>query len=176
VIAATNQDLHKLVAENKFRKDLFYRLNVIILNLPPLRIRIDDIPLISNALLQRINQELGTRVSRISSEVIECFCRYDWPGNVRELENTLERAINFCEGNTITLDHIPQQIKSGNVSESPIPNSDGTLETLMEQREKELIIATLNNYGGNKTRTAKALNIHRSVLYRKINKYNIRTL
>ncbi len=176
VIAATNQDLHKLVAENKFREDLFYRLNVIILKLPPLRLRIDDVPLISNALLNRINQELGTRVSKISNEVIDCFCRYDWPGNIRELENTLERAINFCEGNTITLEHIPQHIKSGKVSESLVSNSDGTLETLMEQRERELIIATLKNFGGNKTRTAQALNIHRSVLYRKINKYDIRTL
>ena len=176
VIAATNQDLHKLVSENKFREDLFYRLNVIILNLPPLRLRIDDIPLISTALLHRINQELGTRVSKISNEVIECFYHYDWPGNIRELENTLERAINFCEGNTITLEHIPQHIKSGNISESRISNSDGTLETLLEQREKELIIATLKTFGGNKTRTAQALNIHRSVLYRKINKYNIRTL
>jgi len=176
VIAATNQDLRKLVAENKFREDLFYRLNVIILRLPPLRSRIDDVPLISTALLNRINQELGTRVSKVSNEVIDCFCRYDWPGNIRELENALEQAINFCEGNTITLEHIPQHIRSGKVSETPVSNSDGTLETLMEQREKELIIATLKNFGGNKTRTAQALNIHRSVLYRKINKYNIRTL
>ncbi len=176
VIAATNQDLHKLVAENKFREDLFYRLNVIILQLPPLRLRIDDVPVISTALLNRINQELGTRVSKISNEVIDCFCRYDWPGNIRELENALERAVNFCEGHTITLEHIPQHIRSGKVSESVVSNSDGTLETLMEQREKELIIATLKNFGGNKTRTAQALNIHRSVLYRKINKYNIHTL
>jgi transcriptional regulator with PAS, ATPase and Fis domain len=176
VIAATNQDLHKLVAENKFREDLFYRLNVIVLNLPPLRVRIDDIPVISTALLQRLNQELGTRVSQINNEVIDCFCHYDWPGNVRELENTLERAINFCEGNTITLEHIPQHIKTGRVSASPISNSHGTLENLLEQREKELIIATLENYGGNKTRAAQALDIHRSVLYRKINKYNIHTL
>jgi len=176
VIAATNQDLHKLVAENKFRKDLFYRLNVIILKLPPLRLRIDDVPLISTALLNRINQELGTRVSKISNEVIECFSHYDWPGNIRELENTLERAINFCDGNTITVEHIPQHIKSDKVSESLVSTSNRSLETLMEQRERELIIATLKNFGGNKTRTAQALNIHRSVLYRKINKYNIRTL
>lgn len=176
VIAATNQDLLKLVAENKFREDLFYRLNVIILNLPPLRARTDDINLVSTALLQRLNQELGTGVSKISSEVIECFCRYNWPGNIRELENTLERAINFCEGNSVNLEHIPQHIKSCKNSELQPVNATGSLETLLEEHEREVIVSTLKNFGGNKTKTAQALNIHRSVLYRKINKYKIRSL
>ncbi|MGS0763604.1 sigma 54-interacting transcriptional regulator [Syntrophomonas curvata] len=176
VIAATNQDLLKLVAENKFREDLFYRLNVIILNLPPLRVRTDDIVLVSTALLQRLNQELGTGVNQISSDVIECFCRYDWPGNIRELENTLERAINFCEGDSINLEHIPQHIKSYNSQGLPAVKAAGSLETLLEEHEREVIVNTLKNYGGNKTKTAQALNIHRSVLYRKINKYKIRTL
>lgn len=176
VIAATNQDLLKLVAENKFREDLFYRLNVIILDLPPLRKRTDDIPLVSTALLQRLNRELGTGVTRISSEVIDSFCRYDWPGNIRELENTLERAINFCEGNSVNLEHIPQHIKSCQGLALPAVNTTGTLETLLEEHEREVIINTLKNFGGNKTKTAQALNIHRSVLYRKINKYQIRSI
>jgi transcriptional regulator with PAS, ATPase and Fis domain len=175
VIAATNHDLLKLVAEHKFREDLFYRLNVIILNLPPLRERIDDIALISTTLLRRLNQELGTGVHKISSDVIDCFCRYDWPGNIRELENTLEQAINFCEGSSINLDHIPEHIKSSKAVLSAI-NTDGSLETMLEEHERDLIISTLRNYGGNKTKTAQALNIHRSVLYRKIKKYNIRSI
>lgn len=175
VIAATNQDLLKLVAENKFREDLFYRLNVIILNLPPLRERIDDIALISTTLLRRLNQELGTGVHKIGSDVIDCFCRYDWPGNIRELENTLERAINFCEGSSISLDYIPQNIKSCQAA-LPAINTAGSLETMLEEHERDVIISTLKNYGGNKTKTAQALNIHRSVLYRKINKYNINSI
>lgn len=176
VIAATNHNLPKLVAENKFREDLFYRLNVIILNLPPLRERIDDILIVSNTLLQRLNRELGTGVSKINSAVIDCFCRYDWPGNIRELENTLERAINFCEGNTINLEHIPEYIRSCAGPLQVAANNRGTLETMVEEHERDVIINTLKKCEGNKTKTAQALNIHRSVLYRKINKYKIRDL
>lgn len=175
VIAATNQDLLKLVKENKFREDLFYRLNVIILNLPPLRARIDDIPLLSAVLLQRLNRELGTAVSKISNEVIESFSRYSWPGNIRELENTLEQAINFCNDNTITLEQIPQHIRYCKDSAVQPMNVPETLEALLEQHEREVILNTLKHCGGNKTKTAQALNIHRSVLYRKINKYKIFT-
>ncbi len=175
VIAATNQDLPQLVATNKFREDLFYRLNVIILHLPPLRARTDDIILISTALLQRLNRELGTRVNKISRDVIECFRRYDWPGNIRELENILERAINFCEGSSINSEHIPQHIKACKNQEPSPAKAEGSLETLLEEHERQVIVNTLKNFGGNKTKTARALNIHRSVLYRKINKYQIRS-
>lgn len=174
VIAASNQDLLKLVSEQKFREDLFYRLNVIIINLPPLRERKDDIPLISSTLLQRLNKQLGTGIYRISNEVMECFCRYLWPGNIRELENTIERAINFCEGNVITMEHVPEHIQQ--TCKQPEINagySEKTLEKQLEEHEKEVILDTLRLYEGNKSKTARVLNIHRSVLYRKINKYNI---
>lgn len=169
VIAATNKELRKLVAEGKFREDLFYRLNVVVLSLPPLRDRKEDIPRLSNALLERLNKELGTRVSRISAQTLELFLKYDWPGNIRELENTIERAVNFCEGSILNLDSIPEHIKSscnGSVYTA-------TLEKELEQREREIILKTLKNCGGNKTQAARALNIHRSVLYRKISKYHI---
>lgn len=173
VIAATNQDLLKLTAENKFREDLYYRLNVIILELPPLRDRRDDIPLISQALLQRLNQQLGTRVTSINPDVMAHFCNYYWPGNIRELENTIERAINFCDGNTITLANVPEHILS-KPSLLTTQHADGTLEKLLEAHEKEVIQETLQRCGGNRTKTAQTLNIHRSVLYRKMNKYQIR--
>lgn len=175
VIAASNQDLLRLVAEGKFREDLYYRLNVIILNLPPLRERQDDIPLIANALLQRLNQQLGTRIGRISSEAMECFVRYNWPGNIRELENTLERAMNFCDGNTIDTLHLPESIISFSHSRHLVPTA-GTLEHVLQEREKEVILSTLRIFGGNKTKAARALNIHRSALYRKMNKYQINSL
>ncbi|MEN6324796.1 MAG: sigma 54-interacting transcriptional regulator [Syntrophomonas sp.] len=172
VIAATNQDLPQLVTQNKFREDLFYRLNVIVLNLSPLRERIDDIVLLSNAILRRLNHKLGTQVEDISNEVLRHFSMYDWPGNVRELENTIERAINFCDGNTINTSHIPKHILSNQPQPGPIKLSN-TLEKILEQHEKEVISSTLQSCGGNKSRAAKTLDIHRSVLYRKMNKYNI---
>lgn len=174
IIAATNQDLNRLVAENKFREDLFYRLNVVILNLSPLRERIEDIPLISNALLKRLNRQLGTKVDSISDEVLNCFSNYKWPGNIRELENTIERAINFCNSNNIKIEHIAEHIRSRKSSFSAI--KAGTLENSLEQFEKNLIINTLKICDGNRSKTARALNIHRSVLYRKMNKYNINSV
>ncbi len=172
VIAATNQDLLHLVANHKFREDLYYRLNVIILNLPPLRDRKDDIPIIVASLLERLNKQLGTRINYISDEVMECFCQYDWPGNIRELENTIERAINFADTNVISLENIPEHIRSTTKSLRLI-NSASTLDRLLEAREKEIIIATIRTCGGNKTKAAEVLNIHRSVLYRKLTKYKL---
>ena len=110
VIAATNKNLYTLVKEHKFREDLYYRLNVVILNLPPLRERKEDIPVLCQVLLRRLNEQLGTKVNLIRPEVLSCFQNYHWPGNVRELENTLERAIHFCEHDPITREHIPQTI------------------------------------------------------------------
>ncbi|MEN6349113.1 MAG: sigma 54-interacting transcriptional regulator [Syntrophomonas sp.] len=172
VIAATNQDLPRQVAQNKFREDLFYRLNVIVLNLCPLRERIDDIPILSNTLLHRLNKKLGTRVDKISPNVMEHFCAYPWPGNIRELENIIERAINFCEGNSINLSHLPKEILSCDNTIPPI-QSNTSLEKILGEHEKEVICNTLKSCDGNKSRAAKALDIHRSVLYRKISKYKI---
>lgn len=172
VIAATNKDLSQLVAENKFREDLYYRLNVIILNLPSLRERKDDIPEIATSLLERLNNQLGTRIHYISEEVMNCFCEYHWPGNIRELENIIERAVNFTDGNTITLDQIPEHIKSTQKTLRLI-NTTSNLEKLLEEREKEIIINALNSCNGNKSKAAEVLNIHRSVLYRKLTKYNL---
>lgn len=174
VIAATNQNLAELVSENKFREDLFYRLNVIVLNLLPLRQRVDDIPLLSHHLLHRLNQELGTRVEKINPEVIQSFCSYDWPGNIRELENTIERAVNFCEGNTITINDIPANIIQRKNHYSSTTGSHSSLDNILGKQEKALIEEVLKNCGGNKSKAAKTLNIHRSVLYRKLHKYDIK--
>ncbi|WP_054693230.1 sigma 54-interacting transcriptional regulator [Syntrophomonas palmitatica] len=172
VIAATNQNLDQLVAANKFRQDLYYRLNVIVLYLPPLRERKDDIAQVSRALLQRLNQQLGTRVNKISNEVLEYFKAYAWPGNIRELENTLERAINFCDSDTINIEHIPPHIINNGKAVGGAP-AGATLETILEQHEREVILNTLQRCGGNRSQAARSLNIHRSVLYRKMNKYQI---
>lgn len=171
VIAATNQNLFKLVKENKFREDLYYRLNVIVLNLPPLRERISDIPDLCQALLQRLNEQLGTHIQTIDKEVLHYFSKYHWPGNIRELENVLERAMNFCEGSVLTLEHIPVLIPDIETAASALVCD--SLETQLEQVEKEVILNTLEKTHGNRSKAARALNIHRSVLYRKMNKYHI---
>lgn len=172
VIAATNKNLYRLVKEHKFREDLYYRLNVVILNLPPLRERKEDIPILCGVLLRRLNEQLGTKVSLIRPEVLSCFQTYHWPGNVRELENTLERAINFCEHDTITQEHIPQLILLS-AREGPEAASPHSLEKHLQEREKEAIIHALERSAGNKSKAAKSLKIHRSALYRKMLKYNI---
>jgi transcriptional regulator with PAS, ATPase and Fis domain len=173
VIAATNQNLKELLAQGKFREDLYYRLNVIRLNIPPLRERISDIPYICKALLKRLNSTLGLGVNRISDEVLNAFAAYDWPGNVRELENVLERAVNFCNGEEITMDFIPEHIANYERPKLKVVPPANSLEKLLEEREKEVIIDALSRFNGNKSKTAQALAINRSVLYRKINKYNI---
>ncbi|NLO21823.1 MAG: sigma 54-interacting transcriptional regulator [Syntrophomonadaceae bacterium] len=172
VIAATNKNLFGLVKERKFREDLYYRLNVVILNLPPLRERKEDIPILCGVLLRRLNEQLGTKVNLIRPEVLSCFQTYHWPGNVRELENTLERAINFCEHDTITQEHIPPSIlvSAREGWEVASPNS---LEKHLQEREKEAIVRALEKASGNKSKAAKSLKIHRSALYRKMLKYNI---
>lgn len=172
VIAATNKDLIHLVKEQRFREDLYYRLNVVVLNLPPLRDRKDDIPVLSRVLLRRLNEQLGTSVNNISPEVLSAFQAYHWPGNIRELENILERAINFCEHDTITIDHLPEVIQSPGQEQS-VSKLTNSLERHMQEREREAIIKALENSAGNKSQAAKYLNIHRSALYRKMHKYNM---
>ncbi len=172
VVAATNKDLNRLVKEQKFREDLYYRLNVIVLNLPPLRERKDDIPILTRVLLYRLNEQLGTSINTINPEVLSCFQTYNWPGNIRELENILERAVNFCEHGSITQEHIPEAIQFS-ARELSVYSPPNSLERHMQEREKEAIIRALENSAGNKSQAAKCLKIHRSALYRKMKKYNI---
>lgn len=172
VIAATNKNLYRLVKEHKFREDLYYRLNVVVLNLPPLRERKDDLVILCRVLLRRLNEQLGTSVNAIRPDVMSNFQAYNWPGNVRELENILERAINFCEHDTITPEHIPEVIRSSK-GDAAFPAAQNSLEKHLQEREKEAIILALENSSGNKSKAAQYLKIHRSALYRKMSKYNI---
>lgn len=171
VIAATNQDLKKLIARGQFRKDLYYRLNVLVLDIPPLRERKTDIADIARALLYRLNQELHTDVYGMSPEVLYRLNNYPWPGNIRELENVLERAINICNGATIQAEHLPEYIDNHSIS--PLVFSTGSLEEQMAEREQHIIRQTLQQCNGNRSQTARVLGIHRSVLYRKMHRYNI---
>lgn len=176
VIAATNRNLEQLVAEQKFRQDLFYRLNVVRLDVPPLRERTDDIPLLASSLIQKINSKLGTDIKKVSHKAIELMQHYDWPGNVRELENLLERALNMADmnrENSLTIKHFPSLVENTFFQEDPLAVDSMTLGDAIEQLEKQLIIQAMEKSGGNKVHAAKTLGIYTSALYRKLSKYGL---
>lgn len=169
IIAATNKDLDKMVSEGMFRLDLYYRLNVVSIKIPPLRERKEDIPILSKYLIEKISKGENIKVDKISDNTLEYLKKYDWPGNVRELENILERAINFLEKETIiNLNHLPHKI-TGIMGNKQIRN----LKSIVEEVEKQTIIDSLIIANGNKTNAANILDISRTSLYEKITKYGI---
>jgi transcriptional regulator with PAS, ATPase and Fis domain len=176
VIAATNRNLMEMVANHEFREDLYYRLNVVQLVIPPLRKRIEDIPLLVTDLVARINNKLETDVNGISQAALEMLQNYSWPGNIRELENMLERAINLAHmrsAHAIDLADFPslaEEVAAPTVIRDDSPEN---LTTMIDEMEKEMIIQALLKTGHNKVKTAKLLGIHSSALYRKLNKYGI---
>ena len=179
VIAATNVNLEKGIANGSFREDLYYRLNRMPIHIPSLRKRKGDISLLCKRLIQKINQEYGRNVERITDAAINKLMEYEWPGNVRELDNILGRAIIFMNYNEVVLDeqHVPELIKKEDarqtIVEAPNGNEGFTLAQLVEKYEKKEIIHTLNRLGGNKTLTARTLGLSVRNLYYKLEKYGI---
>jgi len=172
IIAASNQDLEKAVAEGRFRNDLFYRLNVIPLMLPPLRRRREDIPLLLDHFLSRLAQQTGRRVDGIEADVLERLARYDWPGNVRELENLAERMVVFCEGRRVTREDLPAGFaEPTSISEfqGPLLPAEGIrLQEVVAGVEADLILQALERTGWNKQRAADLLGVTRPTLFSKI--------
>ncbi|MFL5470095.1 MAG: sigma-54-dependent transcriptional regulator [Gemmatimonadaceae bacterium] len=171
VIAATNRDLEEEIKAGNFRNDLFYRLNVISIVLPPLRERPGDIALLSQAFLERTAAERGESVRTLSPEAVDAMERYTWPGNVRELENALERAAILAKGDTIPLSALPDRVvepKSDPLVSDAV-QANPTLETI----ERAYIMWVLENEGGSKQRTAEVLGIDASTLYRKLSRYGL---
>lgn len=175
VIAATNNDLEKAVAEGRFRKDLYYRLNVVTLMLPPLRDRCDDIAWLAQHFIAKLNDKLYTSIQNIDPLALSMLEAYEWPGNIRELENLLERAINLAslERAAILQPHHFPTLTDWVPIRQQDENLPATLNEAVENLEYQLIIKTLHSSNNNKTVTAKLLDIHPSVLYRKLKKYNI---
>jgi PAS domain S-box-containing protein len=171
VIAATNKDLKKLINEGKFREDLYYRLNVMTIEIPPLKERYGDIEELVNLFLKKLSNQLGRYVTSISHKAMECLEGHSWPGNVRELENVLERAINLTDSDTILPVHLPVYLTQNTkiVMDGPIR----PLKEIIEDTEKEAIIRCLEYTEGNKLKTAKLLDISRSTLYDRMEKYGI---
>lgn len=171
-IAATHQDLWELTRQGKFREDLYYRLNVFMLEIPPLRERKEDIIPITQYLINKLNTELGTNVTSIDEKVSALFMDYHWPGNIRELENILERSMNVLEESTIQVNHLPVYLRKRWESELE-DDTIFSLQTEVEMAEKKAIMKALEKASGNKQEAANLLGIHRASLYRKIEKYNI---
>jgi transcriptional regulator with PAS, ATPase and Fis domain len=170
VIAATHVNLQQAVAEGKFRDDLYYRLNVIEIRIPPLRERREDIPLLAQHFLERISHELGKEVGGISEGGLKVLLDHNWPGNVRELENAVERAMVTCRGAELTEDDFAFLAQNGQAGQKEWAPPPGMT---IEEMEKLLIAATLQRTDGNIKEAAGALGIDRSTLYEKIKRYEI---
>jgi PAS domain S-box-containing protein len=176
IIAATNKDLEAMVRNHQFRDDLYYRLNVVQLKLPPLRRRMDDLPMLTEDLMKKLNHKLQTSVDNISNEAMQLLQSYSWPGNIRELENLLERAINLAQMNsrsTIEAIDFPSLYDSTPMQIPTLSEGSKTLPERIDDLEKQLIIQALEKTNGNKTQAAKLLGIHSSALYRKLTKYQL---
>ncbi|WHZ01099.1 sigma 54-interacting transcriptional regulator [Neobacillus sp. YX16] len=185
IIAATNKDLYQLVQDGEFREDFYYRINVVTIQIPPLRERKGDIPLLCNHLINKLNDRLNKQVIGISPEAFTIIKEYSWPGNIRQLENILERAMNFDVKNWIDTIHLPLELLENNqsiISREFIPpstppvvqNKQVSSETVsLKDSEKSIIMETLESVQGNRSKAADLLGISRTTLYNKLKKYNI---
>jgi len=174
IIAATNVDLKQLVKEGKFRDDLYYRLNVITIDLPSLRQRKEDIPLLVDFFLQRYSQENGRPIRRITPEALRPLMAYSWPGNVRELENVIERAVVLSSGTDIGIDLIADHIANrGGAFPMLEHRADASLFEIMEDCERQIIIGMLEKCAWNQTEAAERFRIPLSTLNQKIKRLNI---
>ncbi len=170
IISATNKDLHDEMAKHNFRQDLFFRIGVMTISIPPLRERKEDIPIFTEYFIKNISSKLGKNVTKIDPKVMDIFINHNWPGNIRELSNVIERAINMAQGNTITMDLLPPSLNNHTSADSiPIWDKSPTKDNVEEQ----LIRNYLVKFNNNKSEVAKALNVSRSCLYRRMVRYGI---
>lgn len=170
VIAATNRNLEELIAEGRFREDLFYRLNVISLEMPSLRSRKEDIHLLVDFLVQKLCKNMGIGRKAISPAAYDILFRYSWPGNVRELENVLERALNVIDNDTINPEHLPYYIRQ---PKDLLKDGEFHLKSIVEDTEKEVMRRAFSVAGGNAVEAAKLLGISKSTYYEKAAKYGL---
>ena len=170
IVVATHKNLEEQIKEGYFREDLYYRVNVFPIYMPPLRERKDDIMLLADYFLEKIAAENKKNISRISTPAIEMLTRYHWPGNIRELENCIERAVLLCNEDVIRSEHLPPPLQMINKDEAVAKSS---LSEIIENKERELIVDALKKFDGKQRKTAKELGISERILGYKIKKYNI---
>jgi two-component system response regulator AtoC len=178
-IAATNRDLRAAVKEGTFREDLYYRLQVVVIDLPPLRERMQDVELFIAAFIDEFSQAMGKNIERVSNEALETMRRYHWPGNIRELRNVIERGMVLCDGREIQLAHLPAElcdtsgIPSGRMLVTDLPPQGVDLEDMVSQLERQLITEALTKTGGNQSEAAEMLSISRDQLRYRLEKYGL---
>lgn len=170
LVAVTNRNLAEEIKKGNFREDLYYRINVVPLSIPPLKERKEDIPLLCDFFLQKYCKEMRKKIDPLSKEIMEIFTRYDWPGNVRELKNLLERLVVLTQGNTIEIKNLPESMKEFSGSVSSDANS---WKEAKEQFEEQFIKRALKRNHGNISNTASELGLARKSLYEKIKKYHM---
>jgi len=167
IIAATNKNIEDLISINNFREDLYYRLSIINIEVPPLRERKDDVLLLIKYFIEFFNKIYSKMIESISNEVKEKFIIHNWPGNIRELKNCIERAVIFCEKKQITIEDLPEQYRKSNEKENNL------FESAYNSISKQMILDALDKSNGIKNKAAKLLNIHRKTLYNKMKKLGI---
>jgi PAS domain S-box-containing protein len=174
IIAATNRDLNVMVERNEFRKDLYYRINIINLHLPPLRQRLEDVPLLVERFIDKLNKIKGKAITGISNEALTRLMNHDFPGNIRELENIVEHAFILCNNGTITLHHLPSYLRQQQEQQAEQQTEQQTfLSASRAATEKDLLVAALKKNNYNRLAAARELGIHKTTLFRKIHKYQI---
>jgi len=173
IIAATNQDLLQLLARGTFREDLYYRLNVVKMELPPLSERREDIPLLIDHFINKFNLKKGKKITGITDQVLNMLMEYEFPGNVRELENIIEHAFVLCHSSQIELVHLPKEfVKKFKDERKSISKATDRIK----EAEADVIIDVLKKHGGNRSKAAEELGIDKSTLWRKIKKFNIKEI
>ena len=176
IIAATNKNLEEALRKGELREDLYYRLNVFQLELPPLRKREGDVPLLANALIEQLNRKHGCRITEISRDVMDLLQRHNWPGNVRELRNVMERAVIIAGEGPIMTAHLPREFGAGSSGRPPVELNEPDavrlpVGTTVSDAEKALIMLTLQHTKNNKTRAAEILGISLKTLFNKLKEY-----
>jgi len=171
LVAATNRDTTRAMQEGSLREDLYFRISTIKIKVPPLRERLDDLPLLAEKFLQRYGEKYGKNIRGVSHPAFSLLTRYDWPGNVRELESVIERAVLFCQGDQIEPENLPEHIQ---LSDSENFRCEIPPYLTLEEIEREAIEQTLERTGGNVKKTAQILNLHRPTLYRKLKRFGLK--
>ncbi len=173
IVAATNKKLEDQVKEGKFREDLYYRMNVVNINIPPLRSRREDIEPLTRYFLEKYSTETGRKISDLAPRALSCLLAYDWPGNVRELQNAIERAVVLSKNSILTPRDFPQSVQGDDQICLQIPEKGGSLTEILEDLERQLILQTLQREDGSQTRAAETLGIKRTTLRYKMEKYRL---
>jgi DNA-binding NtrC family response regulator len=178
VITATNQKLEDLITQGKFRKDLYYRLNIIAIEIPPLRDRKSDIPLLVTNLIQKHSKQVSKNITDITQEAVVLLMKYDWPGNVRELENVIERAVILCKNTIIKPEDLPDSLHKEtegvvNILEDSAGGNGCKLKKDLQEPERDLLVKALESAKWNRNETAKNLGINRTTLYKKMLRFRL---